>query len=143
MIRAYTETDADAVITIWLDASIIAHHFIDPSFWRAQCTAMRDSYLPASDVYVYTQEGKVLGFYALHDDNLAALFVAPAQQGQGIGSQLMAHAKQQRNTLKLAVYQENSASYKFYLQQGFQVYEEGIEPHTGHREYRLHFHGST
>lgn len=137
MIRICTPQDTDAVLAIWLSASIQAHDFIEAAFWSSQVDAMRTLYLPASEVYVFERDAVVVGFHALHGDNLAALFVAPAFQGQGIGSQLIAHAKRQRTVLSLSVYQENQASYRFYLAQGFGVVSEQTDQHTGHREYRM------
>lgn len=75
---------------------------------------------------------KVVGFYALYESNLAAIFVEPDLQGKGIGKQLLNHAKSQRVMLILSVYKENQASYKFYLSQGFKVVSEQLDDHTGH-----------
>ncbi len=137
MIRKYQEIDIHHVLKIWLTASIEAHDFVDASFWESQIENMRNSYIPASDVYVFEKNSEVVGFYAVHGDNLAALFVAPEFQGQGIGKQLLAHAKNQRVTLTLLVYKENIASYQFYLSQGFKVLNEQIDAHTGHQEYKM------
>ncbi len=43
-------SDIDAILTVWLDASVKAHDFIEPSFWQSQLDNMRDVYLPNSDV---------------------------------------------------------------------------------------------
>jgi len=137
MIRISTPQDTDTILDIWLSASIQAHDFIEAAFWLSQVDAMRTLYLPASEVYVFERDSVVVGFHALHGDNLAALFVAPALQGRGIGSQLIAHAKNQRAVLNLSVYQENQASYRFYLAQGFVVVSEQPDAHTGHREYSM------
>ena len=29
-------SDIDAILTVWLDASVKAHDFIEPSFWQSQ-----------------------------------------------------------------------------------------------------------
>jgi putative acetyltransferase len=59
--------------------------------------------------------------------------------GNGIGQQLMTHAKQQRNALSLSVYKQNEASYQFYLKQGFSVKSEQADEHTGCMEYSMTF----
>ncbi|CDL86055.1 putative acetyltransferase [Xenorhabdus cabanillasii JM26] len=140
MIRKFTEADMDDVLTIWLEASIKAHHFVAADFWKSQVENMRNLYIPASEVYVYVQNGKIIGFYALHDDVLAAIFVLPNSQGQGVGSELIADAKNRRTELTLAVYQENKRSYNFYLSRGFYVTKEGKDEVTGHLEYVMRFH---
>lgn len=135
MIRRLTDEDMDAVLDIWLSASIQAHDFVPPSFWESQVETMRTVYLPASEAYVHCVEIVPIGFYALSGNRLAALFVAPEHQGRGIGTALLAHAKTQRPVLTLSVYKENAAGCRFYLAQGFSVVREQTDAHTGHLEY--------
>ncbi|MBE3936079.1 N-acetyltransferase [Vibrio parahaemolyticus] len=137
MIRKYNENDMDSVLDIWLNASVIAHDFISAEFWESQVENMRNIYIPASETYVYEAESKVVGFYALYENSLAAIFVSPELQGQGIGKQLLSHAKARRAVLSLSVYKENQTSYQFYLSQGFKVVSEQVDEHTGHLEYTM------
>ncbi|WP_163132591.1 N-acetyltransferase [Agarivorans sp. Alg241-V36] len=137
MIRAYQSGDTETVLAIWLAASIKAHDFVAPSFWHSQVDKMRTQYLPNAETYVFQQEGKVVGFYSLDDKHIAAIFVEPNSQGLGVGKQLIAHAKQQRSVLTLSVYKQNTASYQFYLSQGFSLVKEQIDPHTGLPEYTM------
>lgn len=137
MIREVKPGDIPDVLTIWLEASIKAHHFVKPEFWRSQREAMRDIYLPASDVFVHQSGDKAKGFYALYENTIAAIFVEPELQGQGIGTQLIEHAKQQRNQLQLSVYVENDPSYRFYLAKGFSVVQKRVDEHTGRDEYLM------
>ncbi|WP_375056801.1 N-acetyltransferase [Zobellella sp. DQSA1] len=137
MIRKYNKNDLDSVLEIWLNASVKAHDFVSAEFWRSQTENMRNIYIPASETYVYEIDSKVVGFYALHESSLAAIFVVPDLQGKGIGKQLLNHAKSQRTTLTLSVYKANQASYQFYLSQGFKVVSEQLDEHTGHLEYTM------
>ncbi|WP_084023306.1 GNAT family N-acetyltransferase [Xenorhabdus hominickii] len=125
----------EVVLSIWLEASIKAHDFVPADFWQSQVVNMRNIYIPASEVYVYVQEENVIGFYALHENNLAAVFVSPEQQGQGIGKALVNDAKNRRTELTLSVYKQNQASYAFYLSQGFYVASEEVDENTGCEEY--------
>ncbi len=113
MIRRSNENDTDTVLTIWLNTSIKAHDFIEAGFWHSQLDNMRNIYLSASEIWVYEQRGKVVGFYALYENTLAAIFVLPEFQGQGIGKSLITHAKGQRSELTLSVYKANEPSYQF------------------------------
>ncbi|MBC8953634.1 GCN5 family acetyltransferase [Xenorhabdus sp. PB62.4] len=135
MIRSFTEADMDAVLSIWLEASMKAHDFVAADFWQSQVKNMRNIYIPASEVHVYVQDSNVIAFYALHGNELAAIFVSPDKQGQGIGKTLIDDAKKRRNELTLSVYQQNQASYNFYLSQGFYVVSEEIDANTGCQEY--------
>ncbi|WP_044497815.1 N-acetyltransferase [Pseudomonas saudimassiliensis] len=139
MIRDSQADDIDAILDIWLSASIQAHDFIDSSFWISKVGDMREIYLPASQTRVYEAAGKVLGFYSLYEDTLAAIFVAPGSQGQGIGSVLLADAKTQRPRLQLMVYKENAPSIQFYEKHGFTVAGEQTDEHTGHAELLMEF----
>ncbi|OKP02033.1 N-acetyltransferase [Xenorhabdus eapokensis] len=135
MIRPFTKADMDAVLSIWLEASIKAHNFVAAEFWQSQVKNMKSIYIPASEVHVYVQSSNVVGFYALHENSLAAVFVSPDKQGQGIGKALVNDAKNRRTELTLSVYQQNQASYEFYLSQGFYVVSEEVDEHTGCQEY--------
>ncbi len=137
MIRKYNSIDLDSVLEIWLEASAKAHDFVSADFWESQAENMRNIYIPASEVFVYEIESRIVGFYALYENNLAAIFVLPSFQGKGIGKQLLNHAKAQRAVLSLSVYKENQASYQFYLSQGFTVVGEQLDEHTGHPEYTM------
>ena len=134
MIRKCETTDIDTVLEIWLEASKKSHDFIEASFWESQLINMREVYLPKSEIYVYEKEGTVAGFYALQLNTLAAIFVKPEWQGNGIGHALISHAKSKCKTLVLTVYKENLSSYRFYLGHGFSVVREQIDTHTGHVE---------
>ena len=134
MIQPATPHDTDAVLSVWLQTSKQAHDFITPDFWDSQLPAMKDIYLPAATTYVYHIEDTVCGFYSMVGDTLAAIFVLPCYQGQGIGKQLINHAKTRHQTLTLTVYKDNQASVGFYKAQGFVVTQEQVDTHTGQRE---------
>lgn len=70
----------------------------------------------------------------MYGDTLAALFVAPARQGGGIGRQLLADVMLARSTLQLTVYSANAPAIRFYEAQGFVVLGEQLDEHTGHLE---------
>lgn len=122
------------VLDIWLKASVEAHRFVDSEFWEANVDTMRKTYIPASDTYVFVEDGTPKGFFCLCGDTLAAMFVAPESQGRGIGGQLMSKAKSLRHQLDLTVYRENSRAVDFYKKCGFTILTERIDDHTGHVE---------
>ncbi|MCE0492458.1 N-acetyltransferase [Vibrio salinus] len=140
MIRKCRDDDIQIVLEIWLKTSTIAHDFVSPDFWVSQTEAMRTIYLPASDSYIFENEHGVVGFCSLYENHLAALFVAPEYQRQGIGKKLLDHAKKQAKKLTLSVYKENVSSYQFYFSQGFKVISEQPDQHTGHSEFTMIFH---
>lgn len=141
-IRPVKDSDIGILLNIWLEASTQAHKFVEPKVWQQKLPTMRDVYLPASKVFVFEQDGKIYGFYALHEDSLVALFVAPNEQKKGIGKMLLQHALAQCPTLHLRVYKNNKHSYEFYLAQGFVVDAEQIDSHTGEVEYSMWYNQS-
>ena len=95
MIRSYNSQDTDRVIRIWLEASILAHHFIPAMYWIGKQEDMRNVYLPGSDTYVFEDEKtkSVQGFISMVGNYLAAIFVIPEAQGTGIGKALIEYVK--------------------------------------------------
>ncbi|MFO2465592.1 N-acetyltransferase [Pseudomonas sp. 15FMM2] len=134
MIRDIQNRDLEPVLDIWLQASIQAHHFIPAEFWCNQLEAMREIYLPGAMSRVFEEKGSVAGFYSVHQDTLAALFVSPERQGHGIGKQLLTDAMASRSILQLTVYSANTPAIGFYQSQGFVVLDEQPDEHTGHLE---------
>ena len=134
MIRIFKKSDMEQVLNIWLEASIKAHNFIGKEFWESKLTDMREIYFPSGETYVYEEDGLIKGFVSLCDNILAALFVAPDYQGQGIGTQLMQKAKEIRVDMQLTVYKENEKSVIFYKNCGFKTVREQIDKYTGHQE---------
>ena len=141
MIRMFTPMDEDAVIRIWLEATKQAHDFMEPEFWEKQEKEARQKSLPESEVWVYDDNltGEVVGFVALQGHFVAALFVEPERQGEGIGFQLMEKVKQAHREIELHVFKENKPSVVFYERQGFTAVGEGIDPLTGHPEWTMRF----
>lgn len=134
MIRAFESSDMNDVLDIWLEASIEAHGFVGKEFWESRVDDMRETYVPGSDTYVFSENGTVKGFFSLHEDSLAAMFVSADAQGKGIGQQLMNKAKSLRRKLNLTVYRENEKSIRFYRKCGFKPVKERVDEHTGHIE---------
>jgi putative acetyltransferase len=139
MIRAFESSDMSDVLNIWLEASIGAHGFVGKEFWESRVDDMRETYIPDSDTYVFLENGTVKGFFSLHADSLAAMFVSPDAQGKGIGQQLMNKAKSLRRKLNLSVYRENEKSIQFYRKCGFNSVKERVDEHTAHIEILMEY----
>lgn len=137
MIRPAKPEDFTALADIWLAASLNAHDFIPPSYWEGHYEAMCNTYLPTSTIHVAEDQQQLLGFIALMEDQIAALFVHPDHQGKGIGRSLLAIAKALHPQLKLNVYAKNQASVRFYTMQGFEIMAEQVDSNTGEAEFRM------
>lgn len=140
MIREFMTSDMGSVLNIWLESSVKAHDFVGREFWESKLDDMRNIYIPASETYVYESGSEVKGFFALHNEMLAAIFVAPDCQGEGIGQALMVRVKALRKRVTLNVYKENKKTVEFYKHCGFQLVAEKEDPHTGHLELVMEYH---
>ena len=83
MLRQSRPEDMEEIVEIWLLASLQAHDFVDASCWWQTQEELRTRYLDDARIWVFEERGDLLGFMALVDDYLAALFVRPDRQGRG------------------------------------------------------------
>lgn len=134
-IRKMTKEDIQILADIWLKTSFKAHDFIAQEYWINNRPLMVKNYLPNADVYVAEQENVILGFVALIDNHMAAIFVDDKQQGKGIGSSLLKHVKKLRTSLTLNVYQKNEESVLFYKSRNFTITSETVDEPTGEKEF--------
>lgn len=137
IIRTYIVYDLDRMVEIWFEGSKQAHNFIPEDYWKSNQTAMREEYLPMSQSYVIEVDGVIRGFISLVDNYLAALFVDPNEQGKGYGKILLEYVKDQKESLDLKVYQENTNAIRFYLKNSFNISSESIDENTSTKEYAM------
>ena len=50
MIRAFRNEDSEAVVALWLEASLQAHAFVGKGYWESKVEDMRTLYLPLSEI---------------------------------------------------------------------------------------------
>ena len=96
--------------------------------------------LKASPFYVVKVDNKVLGFANFsnkHDNEdieLAAIYLNPSNQNQGLGSALLEYGCKQLkpNNVLVSVESENRKGKDFYLKKGFEIIEEFDDEFDGH-----------
>ena len=132
MIRLFKFQDLDKIMDIWLQGNLEAHSFIDAEYWKKNFDSVK-SVLPNAAVYVYEEDGEILGFIGMDAEYIAGIFVAAGHKGQGIGHQLIETVKKKKR-LSLHVFDKNTGAMAFYLKEGFTVRERMTEKDTGERE---------
>ncbi len=136
-IRKYNDTDCEAVIEIWYTASKIATPFLSDEFLTWEREQIREVWMPSAETWVFETEGSVVGFIALLDNEVGAIFVHPEAQGRGVGRALMDHAASTRDSLYLDVFKENAIGRRFYDRYGFKYQFEHVQEETGRTQMRL------
>lgn len=136
MIRTYQPDDLPRLLEIWLESNLQAHPFVPPRYWRDHLS-MVGELLPQALLYLWEEQGRVLGFAGLTGGYLAGIFVDAAARSRGIGSRLLDRAKADHRQLTLRVYRKNRRAVDFYLRNGFALLEEGRDPDTGEEELLL------
>jgi GNAT superfamily N-acetyltransferase len=74
------------------------------------------------EVWVWVEDSRVLGFVAVGEVMVDHLYVEPGEHGRGIGTALLARAKERRpQRLQLWTFQQNDRARRFYEHHGFRV----------------------
>lgn len=135
-IRAFETKDLEEVMEIWLICNLQAHDFISKKYWQNNFGEVQ-RVLQLATVYVWEENGKILGFIGALEGFVAGLFVAESAQGKGIGTALLNKMKETFDSLSLGVYEKNVKAVRFYMKEGFKVQSERTEESTGEKEFLL------
>ncbi len=78
--------------------------------------------LASGETWVAREAGRILGFLCLDGEDLDQLYLLPGQFRRGIGSRLLAKAKElSPERLHLFTFQRNTAARAFYERHGFRL----------------------
>ena len=130
MIRKLCLKDMEQVVELWLSGNLDAHSFVPEEYWESHAAEVQEQLLCA-EVYVYEENGRILGFAGIQENYLAGIFVQKGLRGNRIGKQLLDHAKSVHPSLTLNVYQKNQRAVSFYQREGFSILQTGTDPETG------------
>ena len=117
MIRPARDLDAGALGAILSD-------FVEVTDWmprlhsRAEDISFAAKLIAGHSVFVWGVD-RPLGFIALHQNSIDALYVRNDQHGQGYGSALIQYAQSLRDELELCTFQQNTPARRFYAKHGF------------------------
>ena len=137
MIRKYSETDLDDLLTAWEAASQVAHPFLTHEFLASERNNIPNLYLPNAETWVYDDGQRVVGFIALIGIEVGAIFVHPDHQRTGVGQQLMDKARTLRETLEVEVFVANAIGRAFYARYGFETIKQEFHEPSGQDVLRL------
>lgn len=135
VIRPAESKDLDRVARVWHES---AARMDGPAFEMPSLAAMRDRIDCELEngwkLYVAERDGPIAAMLAIKPSErvLDQIFVAPGEQGRGVGSTLLDFAKQTMSdgfTLRMAT--ANSRAGRFYEQAGLTIIDEGHHPTSG------------
>ena len=139
MIRRFENKDLDQVMSIWLQANMESHSFIESDYWKNNYEMVREM-LPKAEVFVSEENGQIRGFIGLIDTCIAGIFVRAAEQSKGVGTGLLHTVMKSRDNLRLNVYKKNMRAVSFYQHYGFQIKNQEIDESTSEEEYMMEWH---
>jgi GNAT superfamily N-acetyltransferase len=123
-LRRAVSGDAPAIADVFLDSFHatydfpLAHADDEVRGW------VRDDMVATRETWVAIDDTEVVGLMVVAPGHLEHLYVAPNRLGQGIGGQLLGHAKRRSpDGLSLWTFQVNDRARRFYERRGFVAVE--------------------
>ena len=120
MIREVNEGDYQSLVNIWESAVLNTHDFLkqeDFLYYKEHLTI----YFQYVDLYGFEQDGRLVGFIGVAENNIEMLFVSSECRGEGIGKKLLTYAIEELQVNKVDVNEQNTQAVGFYQHMGFSV----------------------
>jgi len=131
-IRRALASELGRVVALWSRSKKRAYPWlaVEQAHTPAEDLAyFRDSVCGRCEVWVAVRGGAIAGLLALESGHVDQLYVEPSDQGSGVGSALVAHAKQLHpRGLSLFTLQRNARARAFYEARGFRAVRFGVSP---------------
>lgn len=93
MIRKIKEEELTKVMAIWVKGNFKSNSFIEKDYWLEIYNQVKEDFLNKFKTYVYIENGEVLGFISVCENEIKAIFVTEEYKGNGIGTKLLNYCK--------------------------------------------------
>jgi GNAT superfamily N-acetyltransferase len=131
-IRAYFQTDFDAVTWLWRRARLQAFPEFEQRHshtYEEDRAYFRANILPQNQIWVAELDGRLAGFMAQREDFIDQLYVDPDFQHRGIGTRFLALARRNSpSSLYLYTLEVNTNGRAFYAKNGFRAVKFSLSP---------------
>jgi GNAT superfamily N-acetyltransferase len=134
-IRRYRPGDLTAAVAMWRASKRAAFPYVkaqqlytlqnDTDYFRLVLAQECEVWLATNGA----GDARIMGVLALRDDLIDQLFVAVDGQRRGVGSALLAKARERSpDQLRAYTFQKNGPARAFYEKHGFEIVRSGISP---------------
>ncbi|MET4693670.1 acetyltransferase [Endozoicomonas lisbonensis] len=122
IISEVTRDEYPEIVEVW-EASVRAtHNFLTESDIQFFKPLILNEFLEAVNLRcVKSDDGRILGFLGVAQNNIEMLFLDPQNRGEGIGRILVHYAIEQMGVQKVDVNEQNPDAVGFYKHMGFEV----------------------
>ncbi|MFU1796073.1 GNAT family N-acetyltransferase [Paenibacillus azoreducens] len=128
--RKATVSDYDMIINLWERSVMATHHFL--SFKdKEEIKKELPTYFPHLDVRLWYTDDSIIGFTAINDNHLEALFLDADKIGKGYGKQIMQTCIDDFGITSVDVNKQNENATRFYLKSGFVITAEDLTDGAG------------
>ena len=109
------------VVELWESSVRATHHFLKEEDIEYYKPLILNTYLDAVELRCIRNNGKIVGFLGVADQNLEMLFIDPEYRGKKIGKTLLNYSISQLNVPKVDVNEQNEQAVGFYKHCGFET----------------------
>ena len=140
-LRKFKDSDLDSILSVWENASKLAHSFLSEEFFEKERYNIPNIYIPNADTTVAEIKGHIIGFISMIGNEIGGLFVDPEFHGLGIGTALVDLVFDTHDKLVVEVFEDNIIGRRFYAKFGFKFIDKKFHPESGKTMLRLEFSG--
>ena len=115
---------------IWLQSNVKEQSFIPKKYWSKNYKEVL-RVMGLASVYLYEDDGKILGFAGAMEQELVAICVAEGFRSMGIGTFLLDRLKDEMGVLEASVYTKNKRAMNFFDKNEFEAKDIQVESSTG------------
>ena len=115
-----TKKDYELILNIWEKSVKKTHHFLseaDFKFYKEIIPEHLDSVI----LYLWEDNGVIIGFSGISEDELAMLFLDPNYIDKGYGGYILIELIETEHVKRIDVNTQNEYAKNFYLKYGFEI----------------------
>jgi len=142
-LRKFRNSDLDSILSVWENASKLAHSFLSEDFFEKERYNIPNIYIPNADTMVAEIKGHIIGFISMIGNEIGGLFVDPEFHGLGIGTALVNFVLETHDKLVVEVFEDNIIGRGFYTKFGFKFIDKKFHSESDKTMLRLEFSGNS